>query len=130
MDFPLILKLSSVQHNENGNIWKAKSIRALKRIPMRNVTSFHPCYTILLIKFGSRVSLCYSAAATRAAPREFGSERKTLIRHIMSHKPLTHTHGHFWQPKVHSQCLSIILTTWCSIIYNTDFRKTHGFGYQ
>lgn len=68
MDFPLILKLSSVQHNENGNIWKAKSITTLKRILMRNVTSFHFFYTSPLIKFwGGGRSACYSAAATATA---------------------------------------------------------------
>lgn len=89
MDFPLILKLLSVQHNENGNIWKAKSITTLKRILMRNVTSFHFFYTSLLIKFrGGGGSACYSAAASATAfpPQHLGNA------HQAYHASHTHTH--------------------------------------
>lgn len=91
MDFPLILKLSSVQHNENGNIWKAKSITSLKRILMRNVTSFHFIYTSPLIKFwGGGRRARYSAATTATAAFQLDTQ-EMLIKHIMSH---THRQTH------------------------------------
>lgn len=131
MDFPLILKLLSVQHNENGNIWKAKSITTLKRILMRNVTSFHFFYTSPLIKFrGGGGSACYSAAASATAfpPQHLGNAHQAYhVSHMHAHRrtPLAKSPG----PKPKQILVYFILSGEKYDIQMLS-QKYHSYGHQ